>query len=428
MRSVLEESLHLTENHHDTLMHRLRDPILRNAMWMVLNTALLAASGFAFWAIAARRLDAGVIGSVALFTTAIPLLTKIGSIGMGEMLVRFISQSPSPSQMLWRSAGRVAACGGVVGVIWVVLYLPRSTGIPLTVQICAQLTIAVAVAVGAVCDAVLIGMRRPVLLLFGSVLTAGVKLVSVMFVATEEWMLVAITAAALSSTLGSLFMCWHLVGRNTNPVGDLAEPHGSRRYRNANLVAACVSLAPTAILPVLVDSALGTAAVAYVALPVLITSLVTTLPAAVSKSMLVEAASSNRDAAVLLKRAVRICVGATAIGAIMVSVASGEILRVLGESYMENSTGLLRVLMLSAFCSIPNYIGDSVLGVRKDTTGFLIGNIAGSAWLMLCLFVGVSRHSIDAVGWAVLSGQLGYGVIVWGLILARSTRVDGAAR
>ena len=97
------------------------DQMLRNAMYIVLNSGVQAALGFGFWIIAARFFDTAAVGRASSLISAISLLSVLGLLGLNTTFIRYLPVATQRNQLITAGITLVAVCTGVAAFLYVLL-------------------------------------------------------------------------------------------------------------------------------------------------------------------------------------------------------------------------------------------------------------------------------------------------------------------
>jgi O-antigen/teichoic acid export membrane protein len=87
--SVVRGAPVMSTTRRDRVRDHVRDPLYRHSYFLFASTGLWAATGFAFWLIAARLSDPIAVGRAAAVAAAIVLLTYLTSFGLPYGLLRY---------------------------------------------------------------------------------------------------------------------------------------------------------------------------------------------------------------------------------------------------------------------------------------------------------------------------------------------------
>ena len=279
----------------------------------------------------------------------------------------------------------------------------------------------VAAAVNSITDGAIVAARRPALLLFENTAGGLVKLSAIAFVSLGafglflSWSLATVVLAVVS-----LVVVFRMLDLRSAGSASIPRAH---TFAASNWVSGMASLATPGLTPLLVASSQGAKAATWVAIPLLTVPLLTAIPAFLSRSLFAEASKARNDLNHLFWRVLPRSLLLTALSSGVVVVVAPLVLRLFGPQYEAHSTTLLRLLALAAFISVPNFLADTVLNVRRDVFGFAWANILGNAVCLAAVIV-VLPGSPEAIGWAWVVGQASYGVISCAMVLLRRHHRD----
>lgn len=97
----------------------LKDPLRRNALFLVSANALAALFGFVFWIIAARYYSSEDVGLATALISSMMLLTVIARFGFDISIVRFLPQSRSKNDIINTYLTVIAIVSGLLGIIFI---------------------------------------------------------------------------------------------------------------------------------------------------------------------------------------------------------------------------------------------------------------------------------------------------------------------
>jgi O-antigen/teichoic acid export membrane protein len=384
------------------------DVLARNAGWMWLNTLLAAGAGFVFWTLAARRYSGDAVGVAAATAALAPLLAVAGSFGLPETIIRHLGVTANPRRLLRRSAAVTCAAGVTFGVIW--WAVARTSTLEMLEGFLWPVLFVVAVAtltMSSVTDAAVVAARRPALLLVQGSVGVVVRLTVLFVAAGDSGVLYAwVLATAAASVASALVVEVGVRFRSTGTVDDT----GMRGFAAVNWVSSLVSLAPTALIPTVVAVQAGYAAAAYVAIPLLIYGLLTTVPSVVARSLFAEASRPGADLVRLLRRSAVVAFTVTALGAVALVAGAPVLLRLFGSAYVAESTTMLRLLAVAAVISVVNYLADTTLNIVRARRAYLVVNVFGSSIVLAAAAAG-SMYGPVGIGFAWVAGQVGYACV-----------------
>lgn len=408
--------------------------LLSNAALLGVNTVVLSGAGFVFWVLAARLYTPSDVGLTSAALAWVPLLVMVASVGLPTTLVRLLHPSTDRFALVLTGLLLTAAAAVPAAAVWwfVAQSSPlREYGWGPVVALAALLGLALS----AVCDSVMVAMRRPGLMLIESVLAAAGRLLGLVLLASfaATGMMLAWVAGALLSGASSLALALVLVRRHPAPEGT-ARPQGRpvrERLRAsslfahtpfalANWAAISISAVPAAVLPSVALVLVGASYAAFVSISLMMLPMFTLIPSMVARSTYAEASADPSRLRTLTARSMRLALAGQLVMLVCVVLAAPFVLSLFGGDYMV-AVPLVRLLALASFVATLNYFGDMVLHVRRDPLAIVLSNGAGSLFVLAFAAWGAS-FSLTGLGVGFVVGQLVYAAASWTLIVLRRGR------
>src|ERR1700678_472316 len=97
------------------------DPMLRNALFLTVNSGVSAGLGFAFWIITARLFSSESVGLGSSLTSASNLIVFLGLVGMNTTSVRYLPMAKYRDRLISAGVSLVTVVGGALALVCVVL-------------------------------------------------------------------------------------------------------------------------------------------------------------------------------------------------------------------------------------------------------------------------------------------------------------------
>lgn len=384
----------------------LRDPMRRSSYALVLGTGLTSALGLVFWALAARWLPPATVGIGAALVSAMALLANVSTLGLRNGLIRFLPTAGASTARMIISSYLLCgvAAAGAAGVfllgqpLWADrLGFLRASPLAMTVFV-----------VGTACwvifvlqDHVLVGLRKATWVPLENGLCAVAKIALLPLLAvTGSW---AVFGAAVLPAAAAVVVVTTLVLRylrrqvllgdqqagDRAAAGQVVPVSGLVRFAAADHFAALLWMGTSDILTLLVLHELGPESSAYYFMAATIGYTLNLFVSNVSSAFVAEAAHHPERSVELARQslwnAARLVVPLAAIGVVVAPL----VLDLLGRSYADGGTTVLRLLLVAA---VPQVVVGIALGaarVRRDLrmimavyAALAIGSIGGS-WLTL---------------------------------------------
>lgn len=388
--------------------------LAKTSVVLVVNTLAAAVLGFLFWLLAARTHQPSALGAAAAVLTLLPWVASLAGMGLPETVLRFFATSDHRRALVHRAMSMVLLSAVGSGVLWWSLArssealheVSRSWWLFLVLPLAV-----VVVALNSLSTATLVASRRSHLVLFETLAAGVLRLVLVPITAGlgSLGMVLSTVSASVVSCLVSLSLS-HMVIRSTPRSTGFVFGAETRRFAATNWATSVASLAPRAVVVSIVSWRAGVEAAAWVAVPLMVYPLLVLIPSASSRALNAEASVSPSEFPSLARQMLQSSLLATASLALLTAVFGPFLLGLFGVNYAQESTMLLRLLALSALCSVPNYLLDATLNIRKDTVGFFCTNVIGMILVLVSITIG-SGFGPPGIGFGWVVGQLCYTVV-----------------
>ena len=352
------------------IRRHLKEPLYKNAFFLLLNSVLAGILGFVFWIVAARFYSPDEVGVVGALIAAIMLLSLFSRLGFDMGLIRFLPAAED-------KAGMINSCLTITCIASLIMSLVFAAGLDFWSPalsfiredisfLLSFIIFTVAISLSIMLNATFVAFRRAEFSLsqgtIGGLLRATLPFLTVAagtFGLFLSWGLGASLAIAISLFLflPKLQPKYRpLLGIKKRVVNDMI------RFSFLNYASGILGGTPKLLLPLLIINILGSEITAYFRISWAISSvLFITIPFAICSSLYAEG-SHNPDK--LRKSAIRalfLMLGLVVPGIAIVLLFGDKILLLFGAAYAENGLAALRILALS---SIPIIFIQLFLHVR----------------------------------------------------------------
>lgn len=331
------------------------DHMLRNSLYLMLNSILQAGFGFAFWIITARLFTAISVGQASSLLSATTVIAYLSLLGLNTTFGRYLPTASNRDALITTGLFAVAVCGTVLGLIYALLTPVLAPSVdfvakhPLMTVAFALLT--AAAAVNLLTDSVFVASRRAGMtaLVDGGIGGVGKIVAAVILVGTGAWGLYCASAIGIVlSVVASLLLIVGALRARPTFEYPLKTLRPWMRFSGANYIGNVLYLAPTLAVPVIVLDRLGAAAAAYYFIAFQIASSLFAAALAVEQTFLAEGSQHNVNMRDLRRRSGRtlavLCVPAS-----IAIIASGHwLLLVFGRQYYEHAGASLTLMALAA--------------------------------------------------------------------------------
>ena len=396
----------------------LRDSLYRNSFFLLLNRALGAGLGFAFWIVAARFYSPVEVGIISALIAAMMLLASFSRLGFDMGIVRFLSAAKDKSGIINSCLTITCLASLAAAIIFVAGLDFWSQALSFIRQdwqfLACFITFTIIFALSITLSSVFVAFRRAEFAFFQSTIGASLR---------AGLPILLVSAGAIG-----LFFSWGIgicVAIATSLL--LFLPRLQPKYRPRlkikksvissmmhfsamNYIVGLLQGAPQYVLPLLVINMLGLEVTAYFRIAWAISSILfLTIPVAVATSLFAEGSHNPAELRGNAIRAIKLMLALITPGIIILFFLGDKILLLFGVAYSENGLRLMQILALSA---IPSIFINIYIIIR--TVQMRMKEVIGVVALMAALVLGLIYAFIPRFG----SIGIGYGWVLGHVIVA----------
>ncbi|MFC2003651.1 lipopolysaccharide biosynthesis protein [Chloroflexota bacterium] len=409
--------------------------LYRNAVYLMINSAVLASTGVIFWMAATRLYPTEAVGLASASIAAIGLLAHLSTLGLDYGLIRLLPGSGK------RARDMINSCFTVGGLTSIVLAFIFFAGLgfwsPALLPIrehpiffAAFIFLALTHTLQRFTLHIFVTKRRAEFALVQG-LTYGLFRFAPLFVMTSfshTFSIFASLGIAVSVSVAvAIFLLLPKVGKDYRPFpvikkGVLKE---MMRFSSANYVANIFWMLPQLSLPLIVVNLLGAEQNAYFYIAWNVASILYMVPLATSSSLFAEGSHEGNKLEHSIKRSLKLNLVLLVPAMIILLLLGYKVLLFFGQAYSENATKLLWILTASALPLSFNYVYYGIRRVEmrmKSVIGlnaFVTIATLGMSYLLL------PRMGILGAGVAWLTTQSLVAVVV--LLILNGRRHGSAA-
>jgi O-antigen/teichoic acid export membrane protein len=389
------------------MQYHLHDPLLRNALFIMLTSITSAGFGFIFWMLAAKLYSAEDVGIATALISSIALLVLLSRFGLNFSIIRFFP-THDKSRIFSTSALITTSFAVIFGAIFIasvdifspelgLLKSPRNAALFLISLAASSVTALTAIS--------FIAIRKAEFQFLQSIVTGTRILFLIPLIALGAVGIFGAVGISFVLALAAALALLVRSGVRLRLVIDRGFLNEAFHFSAGNYLAGLFLTAPNMILPIMVLNMLGAEQAAYYYIAFAIASLLFMIPGAISMSLFVE---GSHDEA--LKRAVIkslfVILAMLVPLATMLYVCGGWMLGVVGADYISGGLGVLRVMVMASLFVGMNSIYFTIKRVQKDVKGIVVlsgvicGLLLGSGYVFMTVFgvVGVGYAWLVANG------------------------------
>lgn len=403
--------------------------LYRNAIYLMINSAVLALAGFFFWMAATRLYPTEAVGLASAAIAAIGLLALLSTLGLDYGLIRFLPGSGEKARDMINSCFTL---GGLISIALALIFL-AGLGIWLPallpirehpVSFAAFIFFALAFTLQRFTYHVFIAKRRAGFALaqgltFGLVRFIPLFLLASLFHTFGIFASIGIAVSIAVATVIPLLLPRVEKGYRPFPLIKKGVVNEMMHFSFANYAANIFWMLPQLILPLMVVNLLGAEQNAYFYIGWNVASVLFMVPLVTSFSLFAEGSYEKEKLGYEIKRSLKLILVLLIPAITMLLLLGDKILFLFGKAYSENAIKLLWILALSALPLSLNYIYYGIKRVEmrmKSVTGLTI--FIAIATLGMSYFL-LPQMGILGAGVAWLTSQSLVAVVVILILFGR---------
>jgi O-antigen/teichoic acid export membrane protein len=383
------------------------DPMLRSALFLIVNSGVSAGLGFAFWIITARLFSTESVGLASSLTSASNLIMFLGLVGMNTTFVRYLPLAKNRDRLITAGVSLVMVGSGALAVVCVVL-LPLISrplsfvahSLPLAVGFVLLTAVA---GVNLLADSVFIAAGKSQYnILIDGVIGGGTKIILLLVLAGAGAYGVfgASSGGFVTAAVASLFLMikvLHWRPKFTN-FSQVLKPVLS--FSGTSYAGSVLALLPMLVVPLIILDRLGASSEAYYYVSYQLATLLYAAVYSVEQSFLSEGAGADVLSGAVLMRSIRILAALCIPAFVLIVLFGHQLLAAFGPKYANHTGNLIIVLAVAVFpiaaanwCMTVLRLVSNKLGaiVWASVVGDVI--IIGLAWVW-------APHGLEAVAMA----------------------------
>jgi O-antigen/teichoic acid export membrane protein len=392
------------------------DSLFRNSFYLMLTSGIMAVFGFFFWLVAARLYSPAEIGLATSLIAGASLMSVFSMLGINNVTVRFLptslhkNEQISTSLILTTVASFVAAGGFLV---WGVLTHNPSVQSPyFAILACLFIAYVFAVTFNSIVESVFVAYRKTGYILAKSVVFSVIKF-SLIFLVTGMTFLGIIGAVTVATLLAcGLGYFWLVMKFEYRPVWriDRETIQETKHFAIGNYIGTLFGVLPSNLLILIIVSRLGAQDAAFFYIPSMIVTVLNIIPSSTAQSLFAEVSHDEAGLVKYFKKALKNLLLFLAPSVVAIWILGGFVLGFFGANYAAAGTLPLNILALSGFIGAANYLGDTLLNIKKMPVMYVAMN-ALNAVLIIVVAYAVAPRGLVAVTLASLFGQIVTAVI-----------------
>jgi O-antigen/teichoic acid export membrane protein len=401
------------------------DPLSRGGLALLVNTGLTGILGFVYWIAAAHLFPTFAVGVAGALVAAATLFSGIGQLNLSGMLMRFLPNAGRKSRRLvlvtYTCAAGASALLAIVSMIGIRVFSSATSPLRLSTVQSAVLTLAaVAAAIFAIEDNVLVGLRRAVWVPAENGVFGVAKIVALFILAPfgtafalfGAWMIPLTLTIPIISTV--LFFRFLPPAPRPRRMAHLGPRMRSRivRFAAGDATGGLFTQTWTYLLPVLIIATLGASANALFYTSFLFSSTIDQVAANYASPLTVEGAHTPDKIAILIRQALRHIFAIILPVVFTLAIISPWLLRAFGAKYV-HAAPLLVMLLIACLPKAVSTVYYSYCRVQRNTHKSAIMQAYVCAATLTAVALLAHSSGLVSVGLVIIGVQSSAGVVSW---------------
>ena len=394
------------------------DPLYRNSLALMLNSAIGAFFGLLFWIVAARTMPAKEIGLATAAISAAALIVGLSKLGLDAGIVRYLPESKNKN-------GLYSTIVMVTLVLALVLTAVFMLGINIFSPALSFLRddwflpvffayIAIT-SIYSVQNIAFISIRRADLSLIQNLLLGARIPILLLIAGMGVFGVFSSLGIAYLMTFGFGIFVLRRYGLSLSKSFDLTSIRKTLKFSLGNYTAGIFAMAPTTIIPIMILNTIGAEKNAYFYVAYSVAGLLTMIPSAVSMSLFVEGSHSLPLKESVVKSLMLIAL--LMVPALVFIIFFGDkLLLLFSKEYSEESFEMLRLLAISSIFSAVTSIYISIKKIQGEVIIINYTTFALSVLIIGIGYLSLLKYELIGLGYAWLGANAVVCVIAIGLM------------
>jgi len=398
-----------------------KDSLYRNAIYLMLNTGVMAFLGFFFWVINTRLYSTEQVGVGTTLISVMTLISSFSILGLDSGLIRYLPTSERKNEKINTSFILVTLMSILISLIYLIFMKTFSPKLLFVREniIFSLLFILFIVfcSLNTISENVFIAYRSSKYVLIKNTIFSVAKLILPFILITLGsygiFMSVGISLAiAFGSIIIFLVMKYNYLFRpkiNSNILKRMT------KFSLGNYIAGFLNGSPAMILPILMTNTIGAEYTAYFYMDMMVANLLYIIPIATSQALFAEGSYNELELKIHLKKSIKI-ISIIIIPAIIITIFFGKyILLAFGKDYSNEGLLFLRLLALSGIFISFNTIFGTILRVKHKIMMLIYINLISAISILGLSYLFLSKGLLG-IGLAWITGQGLVSLVYFGVI------------
>lgn len=406
----------------ESIGSHIREPMYRDAYFLMANTASTSVLGLLYWTLAAHLFPTAIVGEANAMMAAVMLMSAVAQLNFQQVLQRFLPITGRNSRgFLWRTYALTAFASVLVGTAVFAganIFLRNDYLLSVTLTEAVFLIACVCIwTIFALQDAALIGMRHAKWVFVENTLFGVAKIVTLLVAAVWFISVDGVIASWILPTVFALFLINYMLfsrfvpSHHARATGN--EPQVSRRMLASFISGDYVgwisgqllALSYPLLVSLYVHGRQGQEYAAYLSIAVPIGTAINLLTSNLMSSFVVEASADEANMGHYARMITRRITFLIYPAAALLALFAPWLLLLGGRDYQQHATGLLRLLALSAVPISIIALASAIARVQRKTWKIGIIQFSQVVAVLVLMAQFVPTYHLTGLGLAVLMGS-----------------------
>lgn len=393
------------------LHHFKNDSLFRNSIYLMASTGVMGIFGFVFWIINARFYSPEQIGIATFIISSASLAAIFSNLGFNNAFIRFLPISIERNKLL--SLGfLLCAFASIITSGFFFFFIHNkivnqyNNSIFLVFSI--FLSYVILLTLNNLLDSAFIAFKSAKFVLIKNTIFSLVKLILPVFLISLNYL--GIIGAIVTATFVSVIFGFTILIKNFdynvqfNKNINLFKQVG--KFTFGNYIGNIFGILPTTLVPIIVVSELGASSGAFFYMPLMIVSFLNVIPSATAQSFFSESSHEENKINLYLLQAIKNSYLLLIPLVILVLIFADNILNLFGSEYSTQGATALRIMSVASLISGANYLGDTILNVKKNIGSYIFMNAFNSIIIVGLVYL----LAPGGIAWVAMAGLIGQSI------------------
>jgi O-antigen/teichoic acid export membrane protein len=388
-----------------------KNTLVMNALYLMISTFILGASGFIFWVVVTKMYSAAAVGLATTLLSVSGLLSLLGLAGFDTTFVRFLPGSDRKNDYI--NSGLIVSAG--IGTILAIalgftlpLVLPSLSIVSNPWAFLSFVFFTVVTSLNILTNAVFLAYKQARYILIINALFSIVKIVLPLLV-VDGGAVVIFTIAGVAQLCGLvLSIAWmrRIFNYKISLRIHMDMLRIVRKFSFSIYVSNILSLLPPTLLPLIILYYLGAKNAAYYYMAFTIANVLYIIVYATMQSVLAEGSHNSAALRLHVLSAAKL-ITLLLLPTVLLAVLLGSyLLTIFGAEYAKNAGTLLQLLAVGALPIAAYATLTTIFKVIKKLSIVVIMNAVSALITLSLANWWLPRFGLEAVGWAWIIGNV----------------------